>query len=73
MEILESTEYALEVLDSFSDGFKAFRRQATQAFPKIDFSGFVFDDNSSLLAKLEVVKVEEEDVSKGPGDGDTAP
>lgn len=52
--------YAIEVSDYYKDGFKVFRRWASQTYPDVDFSRFIFYDNSRSLVATEVVKVEED-------------
>lgn len=46
-----------------TEGFEAFHHQASQAYPKIDFSGFVFYDDLGSPVAAEVVEVEEDEVN----------
>lgn len=56
-DILASFDYVINVLDYYRDGFESFRRQASRAHPEIDFSRFVFDDDSGSPVTAEVIEV----------------
>lgn len=56
-EIWGSLDYALEVSDYYRDGFEAFRHRASRVYPEVDFSSFVFDDDSRSPVKAEVIQI----------------
>lgn len=67
--IQKSTEYVLEVLDFFHDSFEAFRHRAPWAYPEINFSGFIMDDDSGWPLEPKAIK----EVPKESRDGSASP
>lgn len=50
-EIWVSADYLIEVFDYYRDDFEAFWGRASRAHPDVDFSRFVFYDDSDLLLR----------------------
>lgn len=54
-EIQGLTNNTIKVSDYDWDGFQVFWHRASQEYPEVDFSGFIFDDDSRSPLVAEVV------------------